>query len=198
MAFVQTRNIQSGEVEVKRFVDLATQGGYGIIELVWSMFRKSNAKVTGFEIPVDSRVKEMGFVSGPIEVDLNIDVQKVVGQTRFYLDASGRCWGYILDTPYNRNKLAQQLKVGWYKIVDPNIRKEIVKLAEENEWPTQPVPKPKGAIKTSKRERELGDQLEIKRKEVEALITQLEKSKKNFAVAKGDVKPLAGVRLKKD
>ena len=196
MSFVLTRKLRSGEGEVRNLIDLASQGGYDIIELVWKKFRKSNAKVTGFETPVDNSNRDREQ-SGAIEVDLDIDVALMIGRTRFCIDSGSRAWGYILDTPYNREKLASQLKVGWYKIVDPKVRKAAEQMAKENGWPTEPQKSKQINIKTSKRERDL--EAELKEKEAEALELKrkLEASKKNLTVAEGG-KALKGVSIKKD
>jgi len=196
MSFVLTRKLASGDKEISRFVDLASQGGYGIIELVWAKVRNSTAKVSGFEIPVDNTNRERKDPNSR-EVDLSIDVQKISGMTRFFPDNSGRCWGYIIDTDANREKLAATLKTGWFKIVDNKIKEEIVKMAAEKEYPTEPLPKQRYGIKVSKQEQFLKEELEEARRQLDILTKKKSDLEKHLEVANGERKPLEGIRINK-
>lgn len=195
MSFVLARELISGEIEVKKLIDLASQAGYDVIELVWSKTRGSNTKVTGFQIPV---IEETLVSIENREVDLSTDVKLIIGTVKFNVDKTSRCWAYIIDTPYNRKKIAQSIKTGWYKVVNNKIREEIREIALKEGYPTEPMIKRNFKMKVSPKEQELNVKIEDMQKQLKEMERREELIKKELEIAKGERKPLEGVKITKN
>jgi hypothetical protein len=194
MSFNFVRKVLTGEKEVEKIINLASQGGYGVIELVWSMFRKSNTKIIGFEIPIDDSSRERSNPNS-LEIDLTTSIKTVVGIVNFYVDDGGRCWGYVIDTPYNRDQIAKSIKTGWYKIVDAKIREDIYKLAEQKGYETTIAKKQIYGTKVSHTEKALKQELEDTQKLLRDMQKKQEELQRRLDVANGDRKPLEGVKI---
>jgi hypothetical protein len=199
---ITNRKIMSGNKEVEDLFNAAAQSGHDVIELIWKKFRPSVAKHWGFEVPTVS--DKSVSASNTLEVNLATDVKVECGYTLFYPDENNRCWGYIIDTPINRYKLARSIKTGWFLIVDPKIREEVTKMAADKGWPTEALEKPKYGEKVSNKEKQLTRKLEetqAKLSEYQLKIATLEKEKSKIVgerLEKEEKKPLAGIRIAKD
>jgi hypothetical protein len=199
MAYYVDRNLLSGENEVKKLYNLASQAGVEVIELVLTNGDcKSNHKIINFEIPAPSQKTNKNPYD--TKVQLNTDLQVIGGGTVwFYLSGNGSCWGYVLDTPRNRVKLAHSFGADWFKIVDKKVRDEIVELAKSMDLPTTPNPPPQIGVRYSSKEKEAMKALEKAKERAEEAakkIAEMEEKLK-FYESKRD-KPLGAVKIDKD
>lgn len=114
------------------------------------------------------------------------------GSLIFYPDDRGRRWAYMLDTKRNRKWLAGQLISPIVEVVDPNIKKEIISLAEELGLATK-----RAAITDHSFDAYLNagvpDEVLRKDEEIEELKRQLAEAK----TAAKKAKPLAGKTVAK-
>ena len=95
------RKLVSGDIEVEKFIDNATQADVDVIEMLWYKVRKSSPKILGVEVPHVSVKSKGNFVSA---IDFDVQWNKS-GLLKFYPDRNARCWGYIADTEKNRGIL---------------------------------------------------------------------------------------------
>lgn len=142
------RKILTGEKEQEVFFNLALQGGFNVVELLWSKFRSSSVKTMGFEVPVEVRTNSMSS-----DVDSMSKIVTAGSWTEFRPDGENRCWAYVIDTPHNRKVMAASLRTGWYKINDQKVREEVKELALRSGLPTDKVEKPITNVKRTAREK---------------------------------------------
>lgn len=170
-----------GDSVVKEILDTAAILGVDVIELLW---------VPDNRLPYHAVVDVQGYRVPIINNGANIfDDDKISGDwidgcLKFYPDQAGRCWGYVYDTPENREIMATSLASGWYRIVDKKIREEIIKLAEDLGVRSTPYPKSETIVKISKRERIAEDKV----KKLEHQLIELEEAKKKAELKLSDAK----------
>lgn len=140
--------LSSGENETKELFRNATLAGLNIIKLLWGKARVSNARLTGYEMPKFGKRR----VGDPTSVDIDLDVKFVRGMLNFYLDRSGRAWAYVIDTPHNRKVMESSFRSGWYRIVDPAIREQVLQAAKANGIKTEKDVEENYEIKKTPRE----------------------------------------------
>lgn len=181
------RRFVNGGKEVDRLLDDAATAGTDLIEVLFSRFSDAEHKIAGYEVPV---IKMQAAGSASVYIDSS--VSWIEGVTVFYPDDRRQCWGYIFDTPKNREKLEKSLATGWFQISDKKIREDIISKASENGLETEHT-ESVVLIKKTKRERELESQ-------TKNLAEQLEELRRKTALAEQRYKELAdekGVRVSK-
>lgn len=137
-----------GDSDVSKMIENASMLGINVIELLWikegNFPRMDVSIVIGFQFPKMSNIN-------PLEENISPEGW-VDGILKFYPDLQGRCWGYVYDTPTNRDLIASGFSSGWYKVVDKTTREEIIKYAEEKGYSTVVTPKVEVNIKKTSRE----------------------------------------------
>jgi hypothetical protein len=190
MGIITKRKLVSGETENESFFDLASQGGFDVIELVWSTTNVGVKNIIGFDVPVAS----INGSGEDYKVDLESDVAAVYGTTIFNPDNNGRSWAYIIDTPRNRKILKKSFRFDWYKIVDQKLRKELFEEAERDGIETSVIQLPEPQVKVTAREKQLKEKFENAQKRERELQEQIAEMRKQLGIAK----PLSGKRLDKN
>jgi len=123
---VMQRKLLSGETETEELLNRASQTGLNVIELLLRNKRSSPKIFMGFDVPE--------FQDGVLNpsIDATASVTYIQKQVLFNPDKDGFCWGYVIDTPKNRDMIAKSLKTGWFRITDKKIEDEIKQYAEEH------------------------------------------------------------------
>lgn len=193
-----------GNEEVPIIESTAAMAGFDVVELMWikgGVKRGGSvAKLHGFEAPAISKSRNLTFDDS---ADNLVKSRMRSTTVRFYPDGDNFNFGYVVDTPNNRKRMARNLKTGWYRIQNAKLREEIKKLARELGEPTSPLEKPKVNIK--KTVREIKAEQEVKKvnaavDERDKKIEDLEKvilDMQEKGVAKLE-KPLSHVHINKD
>jgi hypothetical protein len=104
----------------------------------------------------------------------------------FYPDEHFRAWGYIYDTPNNRERLASGLSSGWYRIVDKEVREEIIKLAEEKGYKTTITSTKEVNIRKTAREKEAEKRVKNLEDELEYLKNKLKEVTKQKEIVNNE------------
>ena len=190
---ISSKNLTSGgDVDVPKFVDISVSTGIDLIELMWiprdGQPRATSPEVHGYKYP-----KVIG------DEDLfaeTVNVEWVDKILKFYPDGSGRCWGYVFDTEYNRKKLLYSFSNNWFRIVDKKIRDELMKEAEEAGISTKPAEKVQFIIKKTKREREAEDKIKATERKLEELKKREKELEEALAEATGKKIEYVGKRVK--
>lgn len=190
---ISSKNLTSGgDVDVPKFVDISVSTGIDLIELMWvprdGQPRATSPEVHGYQYP---KVIDDGDFFAE-----TVNVEWVDKPLKFYPDGSGRCWGYVFDTEYNRKKLLNSFSNNWFRIVDKKIRDELMKEAEEAGISTKPAEKVQFIIKKTKREREAEDKIKATERKLEELKKRESELKKALAEATGMKLEYVGKRVK--
>lgn len=118
------------------------------------------------------------------------------GTLVFYSDANGIPWGYVPDTPKNRQLIKTSLSTGFFMVTNGRLREEIIREAKEEGIDVE-IPSPtEVGIKKTKRERQAeqhATNVEKKLKEMEDMKRKLEEE---LAIAKGEKVQHINKRLK--
>jgi len=210
------KKLISGDKDVEEIFETASLLGVGIIECRWIKNGDSIREVIGYQVPGMLVEENLG---------MSADAEWVDGTVKFFPDKRSHRWGYIYDTPKNRELLVHSLPTGWFIIVDQNIKREITKDAEVKGVPTEPIPKPVINVKRTKRELEANRHIETLERSILELKSKLAKAEKEKSDTesekekyvskrinsvdvdeyKSDLpekeskdKPLKGVRIKRD
>lgn len=137
-----------GDKIIREYYDNASLLGVNIIEVLWvsktGLPIYDVMEIRGFKYPV--------MDDSPVLDDLVTSAKWIDGTLKFFPDGKGRCWGYIFDIPENRQLIKTSLSTNWFKVVDQNVREEILKEAESEGIRTVPVPKTEVIIKKTVRE----------------------------------------------
>jgi len=188
--------LMSGDKEIKDLYYKCSLAGLNVIKLLWNRPRQSNAYVTGFEIPVfEKQVKRN------ISDSTNLNIKFIVGGVRFYIDDMSNVWGYVVDTAYNRTILMKSFKTGWYRIVDQNVRNEILAEAKINKIDVELRKTDDSLVKKTPREIRAEQEAAVAMEKTIALNKQIEEMKNKLKQYEGMIpptkKPLEGVTIKK-
>ena len=190
---ISSKNLTSGgDVDVPKFVDISVSTGIDLIELMW-IPRDGQPRATAPEVHGYKYPKVIG------DEDLfaeTVNVEWVDKILKFYPDGSGRCWGYVFDTEYNRKKLLYSFSNNWFRIVDKKIRDELMKEAEEAGISTKPAEKVQFIIKKTKREREAEDKIKATERKLEELKKREKELEEALAEATGKKIEYVGKRVK--
>lgn len=190
---ISSKNLTSGgDVDVPKFVDISVSTGIDLIELMWiprdGQPRATSPEVHGYQYP--KVIDDGDFFAETVNVEW---VDKIL---KFYPDGSGRCWGYVFDTEYNRKKLLHSFSNNWFRIVDKKIRDELMKEAEEAGISTKPAEKVQFIIKKTKREREAEDKIKATERKLEELEKRKRELEEALAEATGKKIEYVGKRVK--
>jgi len=190
---ISSKSLTSGgDVDVPKFVDISVSIGIDLIELMWiprdGQPRATPPEVHGYQYP--KVIDDEDFFAEAVNVEW---VDKPI---KFYPDGSGRCWGYVFDTEYNRKKLMYSFSNNWFRIVDKKIRDELMKEAEEAGIPTKPAEKVQFIIKKTKREREAEDKIKATERKLEELEKRKKELEEALAEATGKKLEYVGKRVK--
>jgi hypothetical protein len=190
---ISSKNLTSGgDVDVPKFVDISVSTGIDLIELMWiprdGQPRATSPEVHGYQYP--KVIDDEDFFAETVNVEW---VDKIL---KFYPDGSGRCWGYVFDTEYNRKKLLHSFSNNWFRIVDKKIRDELMKEAEEAGISTKPAEKVQFIIKKTKREREAEDKIKATERKLEELEKRKRELEEALAEATGKKIEYVGKRVK--
>jgi hypothetical protein len=181
-----------GDVDVPKFVDISVSTGIDLIELMWIPIdgqpRATSPEVHGYQYP--KVIDDGDFFAETVNVEW---VDKPI---KFYPDGSGRCWGYVFDTEYNRKKLLNSFSNNWFRIVDKKIRYELMKEAEEAGISTKPAEKVQFIIKKTKREKEAEDKIKATERKLEELKKREKELEEALAEATGKKIEYVGKRVK--
>lgn len=181
-----------GDVDVPKFVDISVSTGIDLIELMWiprdGQPRATSPEVHGYQYP--KVIDDGDFFAETVNVEW---VDKIL---KFYPDGSGRCWGYVFDTEYNRKKLLHSFSNNWFRIVDKKIRDELMKEAEEAGISTKPAEKVQFIIKKTKREKEAEDKIKATERKLEELKKREKELEEALAEATGKKIEYVGKRVK--
>lgn len=182
-----------GNDEVKKILTLASTVGCDVIELLWvpdnGQPRFAVAEVSGYKKPV---VGDAGFsVEDDIKVDGWVDYT-----LKFYPDVNGRCWGYVYDTPENRELLYRSFSNNWFRVVDKKVREELLKEAHDKEIDTEIPDKIKINVKVTKREREAEDKVKATERKLEEAKKRMKELEEILATTKGEKADYTNKRLK--
>lgn len=179
-------------MEVSKMIDVSVATGIDLIELLWiprdNNSRATSPEIQGYEFPITTGNED--FFSEVVKVDW---VEKTL---KFYPDSSGKCWGYVFDTEYNRKKLRNSFSNNWYRIVDKKIKDDIMKEAEEAGISTKPAEKVQFIIKKSKREKEAEDKVKATERKLEDLEKRKKELEEALAEATGKKLEYVGKRVK--
>lgn len=190
---ISSKNLTSGgDIDVPKFVDISVSTGIDLIELMW-VPRDGQPRATAPEVHGYKYPKVIG------DEDLfaeTVNVEWVDKILKFYPDGSGRCWGYVFDTEYNRKKLLYSFSNNWFRIVDKKIRDELMKEAEEAGISTKPAEKVQFIIKKTKREREAEDKIKATERKLEELKKREKELEEALAEATGKKIEYVGKRVK--
>lgn len=162
-----------GDKAVPQMVESASMLGIDLIELMWiprnGQRRSSVAQINGFRVPI---MGEINYLSDNIEANGWID-----STLKFFPDNNGTCWGYVFDTPENRELLYRSFNNGRFRIVDKKVRDEIYTEALDRGFSVTPPERVEVMVKASIREHkadEKAKELERKLKEMEIEKQKLE------------------------
>jgi hypothetical protein len=178
-----------GDKTVEKMIENSSLLGVDLIELFWSKKRDDMAQVVGFMIPVVNSSDTL----------LNDDISSVTwidGTLHFYPDMKGVCWGYVYDTPQNRELLYYSFIDDWFRIADKKVREEIKKEAESRDIATDAVSKTEILIKKSTREIAAEDHAKNLEKKLQEMKDKMNAVQKELAIAKGEKIEYIDKRLK--
>lgn len=190
---ISSKNLTSGgDVDVPKFVDISVSTGIDLIELMW-VPRDGQPRATAPEVHGYKYPKVIGDEDFFAET---VNVEWVDKPIKFYPDGSGRCWGYVFDTEYNRKKLLYSFSNNWFRIVDKKVREEFLKEAEELKLPTKPAEKVQFIVKKTKREKEAEDKIKATERKLEELKKREKELEEALAEATGKKIEYVGKRVK--
>lgn len=126
--------LQGYEKQATSIYRLAAKKGLDVIKLLWARKGYSISSIQGFEIGIESGGSIQSQFGRVEEVGGSVSMR--FGEISFYPDVDGFKWGYIIDTPTNRKKLATSLCKGWFTIQNQNIKKDVESIAIKLGLPT--------------------------------------------------------------
>jgi hypothetical protein len=190
---ISSKNLTNkGDVEVPKMIDVSVATGVDLIELIWlprdGQPRATSPEVQGYQFPITTG--EEDFFNDVVSVSWTEKTLK------FYPDNNGRCWGYVFDTEFNRNKLIHSFSNNWYRIVDKNIKEKLMTEAEKVGISTKPAEKVQFIIKKSKREKEAEDKVKATERKLEELEKRKLELEEALAEATGKKLEYVGKRVK--
>jgi len=181
-----------GDVAVEKMIENASLVGVDLIEVRWvtknNLPRWSVAQINGFKVP---------NMNGISFEDDNAHVSSWIDSTlKFYPDANGRCWGYIYDTPENREYIYSSISNNWFVVVDKKVREEVFNEAKEHGFNTDVVNKNEVSIKITTRERDAINKTKLLEKQLEDLERQKKALEDKYLVAKGEKSVITEKKIK--
>lgn len=174
---INTKKLSPSHADiVDNMIDTANQLGIDIIELLWTPFNGAPTyaiqEIIGYKFPIVDNLN--------ILADTTNASDWVEGILKFYPDGKGRCWGFLYDTPDNRELIYTTFSSGWYRIVDSKLREQLLAEAALKEIPTDKAQRTDVQIKKSKREveaerhaKELAERLEDTKKKMKKIEEEL-------------------------
>jgi len=167
-----TNRLSSGRKEVEDIIEIAETLGVGIIKVTGKAPGASPKGIANFEIGkwgYDPR----GRLSGGTTT---------FGYLYLYPDKHRQLWGFVLDTPHNRNVLAGHISAPVIDIADKAIKAELIAYCDEHGINVVPEAGANPYIKKSINE----TRLEEKAKRLEADLRKLELEKNKLLSSKED------------
>lgn len=166
-----TKRLTSGRKEVEEIIELAESIGVGIIKVTGKKYGHAAIGIANFEVGKWG-YNGRGQLSG---------ATTDVGYLYLYPDKHGQRWGFVLDTPDNRNRLAGHIASPILKIADKQVEQELIAYCDDNGINTVPVVAASPYIKKSINEERLEDkanklesELRRKQREIDMLLEDKE------------------------
>lgn len=187
-----------GDKEHEIIANTAATVGCDVIELLWLPRNRlphfGIPRVAGYKKPLLDRTT-VSFDDPTVDGIAWID-----SDVKFYPDENGFCYGLIFDCEDNRKLLASSLSTNWFKIIDKRVRDEVIALAKELGFDTEPAQLTEMRIKKSRAETELAEKakkLEDKLEEATLKLRMLEKEHERTLseVNKNTKNKLSGIKL---
>ncbi len=183
------RKLDTGTKDVERMFETSASIGVDLIEVLWTKStRKSIATIAGFFVPV---IGELNKQEASFQADRWIE-----GNVKFYLDERSNAWGYIYDTPENRERIYGSLSSGWFRVVDKRLREEIEKEAAERGFKTTVTPQVETNIRKTQREMQAEKQAKNLESKLEDMKREQEILKRELEIARNEKMVQVEKRLK--
>lgn len=183
-----------GDIAFDEMLSIASSVGVDLVELLYIPRNKlphyGTPTIAGYQIPI------VNTTTVTFDNESDGGVRWIDGVVKFYPDENGYCYGYVYYTGVNKDLMASSLSSNWFRIIDKNIRDEVVKLAQEKGYRTEPVPFTELKIIKSEKEIEAAKEAEKAQRKIAELEAQLKLAMARANVAKEEHNGAVKERLK--